>query len=355
MVYWPSFCVKGGKMRYPDFLPEKGRVGLVAPSFGCASFPYAERMESAVEYLKKEGFDIVEGPNCRLSKGIGKSNSAIECAKELNEFMTEDKSDVVISVGGGELMCEDIPYIDFDKIAISRPKWFMGYSDNTNFSFLLNTICDTASIYGPHIGDFGMIPRPDSVDDALRVLMGKTNVVSNYDMWEKDDIKDEDNPLGGYNLTEPYCQTIAGNKEIAQNFSGRLIGGCLDSLVLIAGSKYDKVEEFTKRYFQEGIIWFMEACDMSVMDIRRALWKLENTGWFNNVRGFVFGRPRLYDDSFGDFDRIQAVTGILGKYNVPIILDTDIGHLPPMMPIISGSYATIHATQNQITIKMEMK
>ena len=32
---------------------------------------------------------------------------------------------------------------------------------------------------------------------------------------------------------------------------------------------------------------------------------------------------------------------MLKGFNVPIILDADIGHLPPMMPIISGSYANV--------------
>ena len=82
---------------------------------------------------------------------------------------------------------------------------------------------------------------------------------------------------------------------------------------------------------------------------------LEQAGWFENANGFIFGRPRLYDDTFGDFDRIRAVTGILEKYNVPIILDTDLGHLPPMMPIISGAYGTINADVNSISISMQLK
>lgn len=342
-------------MRYPDSLPENGRIGLVAPSFGCTTFPYADLFENAIKYLSDKGFSIVEGPNCRVALGEGKSNTPEACAAELNDFMTSDKSDVVIACGGGELMCEDVPFIDFEKIKEASPKWYMGYSDNTNFTFLLNTICDTAAIYGPSVCDFGAIPRCGHTDDALSIMMGKKDTLTNYPKWEKEQIRELSNPLRGFNLTEDYHQTIGGNVAGASQFSGRLIGGCLDILILIAGSKFDKVEEFTERYKDDGIIWFIESCDMHVMDIRRALWKLENTGWFKYVKGFVFGRPRLIDDTFGDFDHIRAVTGILDKYNVPIIMDTDIGHLPPMMPIISGSYATVSASDNKISIKMERK
>ena len=50
-----------------------------------------------------------------------------------------DMPDAIISCGGGELMCEILRYVDFERIAQAKPKWFMGYSDNTNLTFLLTT------------------------------------------------------------------------------------------------------------------------------------------------------------------------------------------------------------------------
>ena len=52
-------------------------------------------------------------------------------------------------------------------------------------------------------------------------------------------------------------------------------------------------------------------------------------------------------------DHYNAVTGILGKYNVPIILDADVGHYAPMMPLICGSHATISVKGNEIEIAMK--
>ena len=51
-------------------------------------------------------------------------------------------------------------------------------------------------------------------------------------------------------------------------------------------------------------------------------------------------------------DHYTAVTGILGKYNVPIILDADVGHFAPMMPLICGSLAEVAVDGNDICIKM---
>ncbi len=65
------------------------------------------------------------------------------------DYYVKSDNDCLISCGGGELMCEILPYMDFDRLAKADPKWYMGYSDNTNMTYLLATLADTASIYGP--------------------------------------------------------------------------------------------------------------------------------------------------------------------------------------------------------------
>ena len=52
-------------------------------------------------------------------------------------------------------------------------------------------------------------------------------------------------------------------------------------------------------------------------------------------------------------DTYHAVTDLLEEYQVPIIMDADIGHIPPMMPLVSGSYAKVQVTGNDIRIHME--
>ena len=355
-------------MRYPEFLKEGGRIGFIAPSFGCATEPYLSDFKESLGWFRDKGYTIVTGPNCYCDEGIGISNSPEKCAAEANDFLTGDKSDVIISCGGGELMCEILPFVDFDKIAQSAAKWFMGYSDNTNLTFLLNTLCDTASIYSVCASKFTP-EHHECVDDAFNVLCGKKLSVSNYDKWYKEkygpDVTSEDQPdidperevyvnkNGDEFDVLPYRQFIyEGSKPADEaSFSGRLIGGCMDCLVNLTGTKFDKVSDFSERYKDDGIIWFLESCDLPVMSIRRALWQMENAGWFAHVKGFLIGRPLRFDDTFGDFDHYAAVLGILGKYNVPIIQDVDIGHQFPQMPVISGACANVTAKGNSLNIQ----
>jgi len=349
-------------VRYPEFLKKGERIGFVAPSFGCTTEPYTTLFKEALKGFENDGYRTVVGPNAHAECGIGKSNTPEACGAEVNDFFINDRCDAIISCGGGETMCEDLPFIDFEGIKNAKPKWYMGYSDNTNLTFTLPVLCDTAAIYGPCVGSFGTRPRHKALSDAFDVMCGKKLTVENYDKWEIEQVRNAENPFAAYNVTEPfklrrfvgYKETIGNATENATEFSGRLIGGCLDCLININGTPFDKVKEFSERYKEDGIIWFMEACDLNVMSIRRALWLLDTCGWFKYVKGFLIGRPMHYDEPWGDFDRIQAVVSMLGKYNVPIILDLDIGHLPPMMPIISGACADVRVTDGHFEMSYKL-
>lgn len=70
-------------------------------------------------------------------------------------------------------------------------------------TFLLTTLCDVASIYGPCAAAFGMEPWHPAIQDAFDVLTGEKLTIEGYDLYEKEGLKDEENPLVPYNVTEP--------------------------------------------------------------------------------------------------------------------------------------------------------
>ena len=190
-------------MRYPEFLKEKGTIGFVAPSFGCSTEPYRTAFDHALDKWKKEGYGIDLGPNCYENSGIGISNTTEKCGNELTEWYCRKENDVLISCGGGELMCEVLPHVDFERIRKADPKWYLGYSDNTNMTYLLTTLCDTAAIYGPCAASFGMEPPHPSIQDTFALLQGKKFTFKSYDLYEKEGLKSEENPLAPYHCTEP--------------------------------------------------------------------------------------------------------------------------------------------------------
>lgn len=339
-------------MRYPTFLPENGTIGFVAPSFGCTTEPYLTCFGRAQEVFQSMGYQVSLGPNCYKEDGIGISTKPEDCGKEINEFYTSPLNDALISCGGGEMMCEILEYVDFEKLKEAKPKWYMGYSDNTNLIFLLPTLCDTATIYGPCAPSFGMEPWHPVISDALALLTGKKTALTSYGMWEKESLKTDENPCAPYNLTEKTVLHNFPEGDVAME--GRLLGGCLDCLGNICGTKYDAVEAFCEKYKEDGILWFMEACDLHVFDIRRALWRLKNAGWFKYVKGFIFGRPVHFGQDVMGLNQYTAVTDMLKDLNVPIIMDADLGHLPPSMPLITGAMAKVETRGNEMTVQMSL-
>lgn len=337
-------------MRIPKFLKDGGTVGFAAPSFGCNIEPYKSGFINAQKKFTAMGYKLEIGENCYEGCGIGISNTPKKCGDELNSFMIGKRADIVISCGGGELMCEVLDYVDFTNIAKAEPIWYMGFSDNTNMTFLLPILCDTAAIYGPCAPAFGMSTWHKSIQDALDIITNTTSEIHSYKLWEKESLKTEENPLEPYNVTEKTIikyYNCNGNTDI----TGRLIGGCLDCLDTLVGTKYDKVSEFNERYKEDGIIWFIEACDLNVMGIRRALWQLKHSGWFKYVKCFLIGRPLCFGEELFGLNQYEAVIAILKEYNVPIIMDLDIGHLPPMMPLISGAKIHLETNGNIFNIK----
>ncbi len=341
-------------MKFPKFLQEKGTIGFVAPSFGCNIEPYRTAFDHARETFTQMGHKLVIGPNCYEGRGIGISNTPEACGKELTEAYLSEESDVLISCGGGELMCEILDHVDFARIKEAEPKWYMGYSDNTNMTFLLATLCDTAALYGPCAPAFGMEPWHPAIKDAYGVLRGEVSTLQGYPMWEKESLKDEEHPLAPINATEPrVIRTFPEQEEV--HFSGRLIGGCMDCLVNLLGTGYDKVPEFAEKYKEDGLIWFLEACDLNVMAIRRAIWQMKHAGWFAHVKGFMIGRPLCHGQDLMGLDQYRAVTDLLEEYHVPILMDLDIGHIPPMMPLICGSYGEVSLKGQDLRVEMKCR
>lgn len=347
-------------MKYPKFLQEKDTIGFVAPSFGCNIEPYKSAFENALTRFRNMGYRIDLGPNCYKGDGIGISSTPENCGRELTEYYISQENQCLISCGGGELMCETMSHVDFERIKKSQPKWYMGYSDNTNMTFLLTTLCDTASIYGPCAAAFGMEPWHPAVEDAFLLLQGGKLSLESYGMWEKESLKDEEHPLLPYNCTEPlaihmFKPAEDGNlkKCDRMELEGRLIGGCMDCLVNLLGTRFDRVSEFLERYQEDGFVWFLEACDLNVFSIRRAMWQMKEAGWFRYVKGFLVGRPLNGDEMMG-LGRFQAVLSTAKELGVPVFMDVDLGHLSPTMPLITGSYARIEGKENHLKLSMEL-
>ena len=336
-------------MFYPKFLCKGDTMGVTAPSDGKVDKLDIIRLNNAYLKLKKKGFNIKETDNVRKSVK-GRSSSAKDRSLQLEELFKDNDVKVIVSANGGEFLIEILPYIDY-RIIKNNPKWFCGYSDNTGISFVITTMLDIASIYSDNIASFGMNRWHSSINNYLNILEGNINEQKSYNKYQ-DGYNKYVTGLEGYNLTKDVYWKNIPNKDI--NISGRFIGGCLDILLSLVGTKYDYVDKFINKYKDEGIIWYLESCDLTCEDIVRGLWQLKEAGWFKYARGFIFGRPAtnssVYDISYED-----SVMSVLKELKVPVIFDADFGHIPPRMTLINGSYVEITSNNGKGSIKTILK
>ena len=156
----------------------------------------------------------------------------------------------------------------------------------------------------------------------------------------------------GYKLDdEKICQPWDCITEF-DIFKGRIIGGCLDSLKDLIGTKYDNVKEFISKYKEDGIIWYFDIAEMTNEDILRTMWQFKNAGWFSYCNGILFGRLNN-EISYTDTSLKEAINYNLRSLNIPILINVDIGHTDPVFTIINGSKVII--SRNDVENKYVME
>ena len=318
------------------------RIYFVAPSFGVNIKYYKTRFNKALENLKELGYECIIGDNVYKAEGIIASNTPALRGKEINDAY-KSNSDIIWSVGGGEVMVQMLEYVDFDLIKNSN-SIFVGFSDNTNLVYLIATMLDKYAIYGCNAPSMSTIEY-DSLD-TLNMINDKKEFIG-YKRWQ---LKyDNPKPVHKYEFDKR-------TKMISINFNyakGRIIGGCLDCLIGLCGTKYDNTVNYMKKHKDEGIIFFMEACDLNSVMLIRGLTQLKYAGWFDLVDAFIIGRSfNYFNKSFG-VSMIDAYKMILEPFNKPIILNAPIGHLSPTLPIYVGKKVEVSFEKNTLKFKYE--
>lgn len=336
-------------MIYPEFIKEKDIIGVTAPSNGITSKEKIYRLDSAVKNLEGRGFRIKETSNVRKSTNGKSSDSNIQAMQLLDLFKDKDVTSIICA-SGGDFLLEILPYIDFNMIK-DNPKWLQGYSDPTSLLYIITTTLDIATIYGNNFCAFGMNPWHKSLDDNLEILKGNLIEQISFDKYEStyQDYIRGDEP---YLLTEKvYWKNLNNEDEI--NITGRIIGGCIDCLNDLFGTRFDNTINFIDKYKDDGIIWYFDNCELSNDQLIRTLWKFKDSGYFNYTKGIIFGRCAK-DTSYYDISLEDALKYSLNDLNIPIIIDTDIGHVAPRITIINGSIATITSTKGKGNISFKL-
>lgn len=325
-------------MRYPKNLEIGEYISTTAPSEGIVKEINWKRLDNAKKNLSELGYKYKETSNVRKDEK-GRSSSAKERAKQFMELWQDKETGSIISAAGGFFLNEMIDEIEWEKIKELEPKWFQGYSDNTGITYLLTTLADIACIYGPNVKDYGMRKLYKNLQNSLKIMKGEEITQESFEKCENGEWSERIDPYEEYSLTcENEWKNL--NREEKIHFKGRSIGGCLNVITDLIGTKYDKTKEYIEKYKEDGIVWFLEACEMSTPVIYCKLWQMKNAGYFRNSKGIIFGRPIMLKEEY-DMTQEECIKQALKDLNIPIIYNADIGHIAPQIPILSGGILEI--------------
>lgn len=329
----------------PRPLAPGSRIALVAPSSPVPA-ALAPRLDLIAESLRAQGLVPVES-SCLRAESAAPWEVRLAAWMEALE---SDEHDAVLPPWGGELAIEVLARMDFERLRAARPKWILGYSDISTLLVPLLLELGWASAHGPNAMDLVPSQRDPLSSGALPILSrtgpftqrSSTHFQTAWVDWKR-------RPGAAFQLDQPTrVRTLDARPVHAR---GRLIGGCLDTLVNLAGTRFGDVPRFVREHRDEGVILFLENCELAPGPAARALMQLRLAGWLDGVSALLLGRsqaPGAQGDAYA-----RELARCLGDLDLPVVFDADVGHVPPQWTLIEGALATLDVEDGVASITQE--
>lgn len=325
-------------MRFPSPLQPGDRIGVTAPSSGVPE-ALRPRLEVAVRALESRGYEVVLG-DCLGADGVVSAPRA-DRAAELTEMLADPSVRAVVPPWGGEMAIDLLDLLDWSRLESADPTWLVGFSDLTTLMVPVTLRLGWATLHGSNL--------MDTPYDAPAGLLHWTDLAAGTGpfvqrspgRWRDTGWVDyaEQPAVSRFTLDAVGTWRVVGGGSV--DVSGRLVGGCIETLGPVAATPYGDVAAFGRAYTEDGLLVYLEACEDSAYSIGRVLHSLRLAGWFEHARGVLIGRtaapgaPGLSQD--------DAVLDALGDLGVPIVLDVECGHVAPYLPLVNGALARVVA------------
>lgn len=335
-------------IRYPAPLRPGDKIAVTSTSAG-ASGPGAERVEFCVDWLHAEGYEVVVG-ECMDGSGIT-SAPAEQRAAELTAMLCDPDIRCVLPPWGGETAIDLVDLLDWDALAAAEPTWLVGYSDLSTVLLPITTRLGWATLHGDNLADTpyrppaGLLPWTELAAGSGPHIQRDSGLIANWWRFEENPKAVEWREAGEGRWRLHGAESL--------HVSGRLIGGCIETMVNLAGTPYGDVAAFGEQYANDGLIVYLEAAEDEAATICRNLHGLRLAGWFDYATAILIGRTNAGNNP--KMTQEQAVLDALGRLDLPIVFDVEIGHVPPHLPLVNGAMATVTVNADVHNITQELR
>lgn len=323
-------------MRFPSPLRPGDRIGVTAPSSGVGD-DLRPRLDHAVAWLRDRGFEVEVG-ECLSGERVTSAPKE-QRAAELGRMLADPGIRAVVPPWGGELAIDLLDQLDWERLATSEPTWLVGFSDLSTILLPITLRLGWATLHGSNLMDTpyappaGLLHWTDlaaATESFVQVSPGRyrTGGWDDYRSHPAVDTMTLD-AEGGWSLLG--AETL--------DVTGRLVGGCIETVSRLAGTPYGDVPAFGRAHAADGLVVYLESAEDDACSIGRALHGLRLAGWFEHARAILVGRTSAPGRE-GVTQR-DAVVDALGMLGLPIVLDVECGHMQPFLPLVNGALARV--------------
>jgi len=272
-----------------------GTIGVVAPG-GAVK---ADALERGVAWLESRGFRVRLGEHVLARRRYCAGEPALRLA-DLEQMLRDPEIGAVICARGGYGTTHLLPLLD-PTLVVAHPKLIVGYSD---VSPLLGNVverCGVVALHGPMVATDLARGLTDHAADRLCALLAAP-----ASEWR-----------------EPVVEVVVGGEA-----TGRLVGGCLSSLVALLGTPY-AIET-------AGAVLFLEDVAERPYRIDRMLTHLRLAGKLERVAAVVLGSFADCDGTEAEDVAAEVFRDFFGSAPFPVVAGFPAGHLSENLPLALG-------------------
>jgi len=282
----------------PEKLERGDTIGIVAP----ASPFDLRKFNRGIDVLESMGFNVY------IPEGIFNRNgylagTDVQRASILNNLFSKKNIKAIVCARGGFGSLKILSSIDYENI-LNNPKIFVGYSDVTALLSALFKKCRMISFHGPMATELGSASQR-----TINAMFSALTSRSDFEIFSKK----------GMSLKPGIV-------------SGLLLGGNLSTLCHLTGTPY-------LPDFKDSIL-FIEERGEALYRIDRMFTHMTMTGCFNGISGLVLGS---FTDCGSVREIYKLVTGLFGKFDIPVLAGVAAGHGKENITIPFGLKATLDA------------
>ena len=334
-------------------------IGIVSLSSGIIGEPFIRfEVEIGVRRLREYGLHVKFMPHALKGLDYVKAHPG-KRAEDLLQAFRDPEIDMILCAIGGDDTYRLLPYLfDHDELAKAvTDKVFLGFSDTTINHLMLHKV-GLRSFYGqaflPDICELSaeMLSYTRKYFEEL-ITTGTIREVRPSDLWYEERKSFTPDQIG-----QPLNAHLNHGFELLQGapvFSGKILGGCIDSLYdFFDGERYADMPVLCRQYHLfptaeewRGRILLLESSEEkpSPEKYRKALEYLKATGVFETVSGVLAGKPM--DEAYAQEYR-QLLVEVIDKPDLPIVFNLNIGHAMPRCILPFGVEAVVDAEKQVI-------